>query len=417
MKEDERETAARELVHALAERLPTAEPRVPSLLAEAHRRRRRRGGQALLAAAAVLVVAVTGTVVSGQVGADRSISPAGTPTGQVGPLPSEGPSGPPAELPAELPVDDRGCPVFGTAEELAGEPVDLPRDPVDVRLCRTPLGSNPDVEPPDAVLTAQAAQLAEQVRGVLRQGRVAPTAPCTEQAVPAYLLRFGYADGSSRLVHLLAGSSAQCDAVMLGQGQEGETRFAAYAATDVLRALSHPVAEASGEVFPADPRVLRRCGPQTRPGGRAGAPAPGEVWVFFGCDHDPEFRAWATTRATDHSAGTEERLTTAVAEWLRGPAPDDPPQLSGGAPEPDVLNEVRIEGERAIIDLDWVTGRFVFASAATMAYGSQLRAMAFQFPEVTELEIRHDGSCEAYQTLGESYGCTIRLRDGGFREE
>ena len=72
------------------------------------------------------------------------------------------------------------------------------------------------------------------------------------------------------------------------------------------------------------------------------------------------------------------------------------------------VNEVGIRGGRAIIDLD-LTGEGS-TSNQTQSAIEILSAVAFQFSEITQMEPRYNGSCDAFASWAEGSGCMIEHR-------
>lgn len=80
---------------------------------------------------------------------------------------------------------------------------------------------------------------------------------------------------------------------------------------------------------------------------------------------------------------------------------------------PDVLNSSTIEGTRAIIDLD-LDGVASSTRAQSAHIWNALRLLAFQFPTITEMEPRYNGSCVAFGGAVEAGECLIALPNGEF---
>ena len=132
------------------------------------------------------------------------------------------------------------------------------------------------------------------------------------------------------------------------------------------------------------------------------SPAAGEdqVFVFFGCATPP-----APPQAVVRKLGAVEdpasRLAAALEALVAGPTPEEaaagywaplpslPGLVSGVELQPDGL---------AILDLaaEYREIPNVTASAAGGAVLRSIRATALQFPEVTAVELRLEGSCEAF---------------------
>jgi len=131
------------------------------------------------------------------------------------------------------------------------------------------------------------------------------------------------------------------------------------------------------------------------------APAPdAPVYAFFSCAAD-SVEARPVARH-GQAADPESRLEAALSGLLGGPTPDE--QAAGYfsffSEETELaLNAVTIEPDgTAVVDLGDIRG---FIPNASSSAGSelllaQLNATVFQVAEVTGVEYRIDGSCEAF---------------------
>lgn len=80
-----------------------------------------------------------------------------------------------------------------------------------------------------------------------------------------------------------------------------------------------------------------------------------------------------------------------------------------------MLNAVRIQRGRAIIDLDLTTARLQSTtSAQSDLLWAHLTALAFQFPEVNFLEPRFNGSCRDFGIAVQAGHCLVAVRDGDY---
>ena len=127
------------------------------------------------------------------------------------------------------------------------------------------------------------------------------------------------------------------------------------------------------------------------------------VLVFFTCaEADPPSEAYPVERPAPAGEDTEGRLAAALEMLLEGPTDEE--QDRGyvswfGAETAGMLNDVSVDDDgRAVVDFADFSG--VIPNASTSA-GSQmllvsLNATVFQFEDVTEVEYRFDGSCDAF---------------------
>lgn len=75
------------------------------------------------------------------------------------------------------------------------------------------------------------------------------------------------------------------------------------------------------------------------------------------------------------------------------------------------LNTVTLTGAALVLDFnDAIVVNNASTSTGGIQFNDELRANAFQFPEVDSVEFRLDGSCEAWSTLFESDGCWVITR-------
>ena len=151
------------------------------------------------------------------------------------------------------------------------------------------------------------------------------------------------------------------------------------------------------------------------------SPAPrraDQVSVFFSCKDlaDPE-GVYRFVRPVDSAATTPERLLTAVTAYLQGPSEAEAVHYIGlGSLE--ALNGATVERSRAVIDLDLdAAGLSSTTSTQSALLWAHLAALAFQFPGITRMEPRYDGSCLAFGIAVEAGECLIAKRDGGYIRE
>lgn len=124
--------------------------------------------------------------------------------------------------------------------------------------------------------------------------------------------------------------------------------------------------------------------------------------MYFTCaEADPPSEAYPVKRPASTSADDPDRLADALEALLEGPTGDE--RSHGydswfGADTAGMLNDVSVDDGRAVVDFADFSG--VIPNASTSA-GSQmllvsLNATVFQFEDVTEVEYRFDGSCDAF---------------------
>jgi hypothetical protein len=138
------------------------------------------------------------------------------------------------------------------------------------------------------------------------------------------------------------------------------------------------------------------------------------VFVYFWCDGetDPGRTLYVVPRPVAASVGVEGRLRVAVSAYFRGPAARDGEHLHAFGP-PGTLNSVVVVGPRAVIDLD-MSGGLGSTSAQSSIVWSTLKALAFQFAEIDEMEPRFNGSCKAFGMAVEAGECLVATRSGGY---
>ena len=118
----------------------------------------------------------------------------------------------------------------------------------------------------------------------------------------------------------------------------------------------------------------------------------------------------AFARPVDPAASLGVRLNTAATAYFAGPSRQEGAKYSAFA-GPEALNSTEVVGTRAVIDLNLDT-LDSFTSAENAHRWIALRLLAFQFPSITEMEPRWNGSCERFGAAMESLRCTIALRNG-----
>jgi hypothetical protein len=80
-----------------------------------------------------------------------------------------------------------------------------------------------------------------------------------------------------------------------------------------------------------------------------------------------------------------------------------------------MLNGVSIKGDRAIIDLDLaVNGLQSMTSSQSDMLWAHLTALAFQFPEVSLMEPRFNGSCRDFGIAVKAGACLVAQRNDGY---
>ena len=150
---------------------------------------------------------------------------------------------------------------------------------------------------------------------------------------------------------------------------------------------------------PATEGTIAECGEESDLTGQE----PGSVLVFFTCaDADPPADVYPVERPGPDSADAAARLTAALEALLEGPSSAEAARGYDswfGSETAGMLNEASIDADgHAVVDFADFSG--VIPNASTSA-GSQvllasLNATVFQDDEVTEIEYRFDGSCDAF---------------------
>lgn len=139
-------------------------------------------------------------------------------------------------------------------------------------------------------------------------------------------------------------------------------------------------------------------------------PKNDEVLVYFGCVGTAPPKVYSFARPVDPAASLNTRLNTAVAAYFAGPRRQEGNNYLTFA-GPEALNSTEVVGTRAVIDLNLDT-LDSFTSASNAHIWNVLRLLAFQFPSITEMEPRWNGSCESFGAAMEAIDCAIALRNG-----
>lgn len=137
-----------------------------------------------------------------------------------------------------------------------------------------------------------------------------------------------------------------------------------------------------------------------------------QVLVFFVCSREMgvPHALHAFARSVDPGASLEHRLATAINAYFDGPSPSEGTRyVTFGSP--DIVNSTAVVGTRAIVDID-LDGGIASTSYQSGHVWTVLRSLAFQFPTISELEPRHDGSCAALGHAVQAGECLLALRDG-----
>jgi len=135
-----------------------------------------------------------------------------------------------------------------------------------------------------------------------------------------------------------------------------------------------------------------------------------EVLVYFACAPGMEGDFHSFARPVRASDSVEERLNAAVGAYLSGPLPREGQNYFTFAGK-DALNSTEVTGARAVIDINF-DGVGMSTSAQSGHIWNVLRLLAFQFPTISEMEPRWNGSCEAFGGAVEAGECLIALRNG-----
>ena len=161
-------------------------------------------------------------------------------------------------------------------------------------------------------------------------------------------------------------------------------------------------------------------GPACAEGSTSAASRPGTVQVFFTCD-GPDATTSAVTRESA-AADDAGRLAEAMRALLAGPTQAD--QAGGlvswfSAATREHLRRVVIRADGTAV-VDFVRFSSIIPNASTSAgmhrLLSEIRATAFQFDRVTSLELRFDGSCDAFWTWLGAGKCQMLLRGAALPE-
>jgi len=161
-------------------------------------------------------------------------------------------------------------------------------------------------------------------------------------------------------------------------------------------------------------------GPACAEGSTGATSRPGTVQVFFTCDGPDATTSGVTTEST--AADDAGRLAEAMRALLAGPTQAD--QAGGlvswfSAATREHLRRVVIRADGSAV-VDFVRFSSIIPNASTSAgmfrLLSEIRATAFQFDRVTSLELRFDGSCDAFWTWLGAGKCQMLLRGAALPE-
>lgn len=131
--------------------------------------------------------------------------------------------------------------------------------------------------------------------------------------------------------------------------------------------------------------------------------------VYFNCGNIIE--PSGTTFVYRTVPRTLQRLTETLKQLVQGPT-DDEIALGFGsffsADTADAFRSVTIQDGRAFIDFNAITvPEVVKSEQGRQFFVLNIAANALQFESVTSVEIRLEGSCEAFSELVGSTGCTV----------
>ena len=131
--------------------------------------------------------------------------------------------------------------------------------------------------------------------------------------------------------------------------------------------------------------------------------------VYFNCGNIIE--PSGTTFVYRTVPKTLQRLTETLKELVQGPTADEIGLGFGSffsADTADAFRSVTIKDGRAFIDFNSITVPDVVESEqGRQFFVINIAANALQFQSVTSVEIRLEGSCEAFSELVGSTGCTV----------
>ena len=177
----------------------------------------------------------------------------------------------------------------------------------------------------------------------------------------------------------------------------------------------------SGASASSSPREPSPSAPATCRSGTAPKPRSDRVLAFFPCRAETDtgantLSAVAVQRPIDADATTAQRLRRAVLEYLRGPTAQERTAGLWSLKTPTrMLNSVSVTHGRAVIDLDLAAAHLTSTSSAqSELLWTHLSALAFQFPEITLMEPRFNGSCHDFGMAVEAGECLVATRDGTF---
>ncbi|HEX6580153.1 MAG TPA: GerMN domain-containing protein [Actinomycetota bacterium] len=160
---------------------------------------------------------------------------------------------------------------------------------------------------------------------------------------------------------------------------------------------------------------------------RNAAPVDGtrEVSVYFSCEENAELLGtdgqpvymFARSVPAGSSGTSDGRFESALRAYLAGPTPGEA-EMGYFTPAPASLGaaivEVSISEGTATVDFDAsAEGDLgnLGTSTASLTFLTELRAVAFQFPEVDSLALRVDGDCDLFWHMLEMSCQTIRRAD------
>jgi hypothetical protein len=131
--------------------------------------------------------------------------------------------------------------------------------------------------------------------------------------------------------------------------------------------------------------------------------------VYFNCGNIIE--PSGTTFVYRTVPRTLQRLTETLKELVQGPTEDEKALGFGSffsADTADAFRSVTIKDGRAFIDFNAITlPEVVKSEQGRRFFVINIAANALQFESVTSVEIRLEGSCEAFSELVGTTGCTV----------
>ena len=130
--------------------------------------------------------------------------------------------------------------------------------------------------------------------------------------------------------------------------------------------------------------------------------------VYYNCGNIIEPSGTFVYRTVPRTA---QRLTATLTEFVKGPTEEEAALGFGsffGDATTDAFRGVTISDGRAFIDFnEFEVPEMVMSDQGRQFFVMNIAANALQFESVTSVEIRLEGSCEAFSQLIGTTGCTV----------